>query len=39
MKDSFRWLTVAQAAWDFAKPHLRRMVGEMAADVADRLRK
>lgn len=38
MKDCFRWSTVIKA-WDYTKPYLIRMTGEMAADYADRVRR
>jgi hypothetical protein len=38
MKDFFRWSTVTKA-WEFTKPYLIRMTGDMAADYADRVRR
>lgn len=37
MKDFFRWSTVTRA-WDYTRPYLIRMTGEMAADYANRVR-
>ncbi|MFI5949764.1 hypothetical protein ACIA8B_19545 [Micromonospora chalcea] len=38
MSNFFRWPTVMKA-WDYTKPFLLRMAGDMAADFADRARK
>jgi hypothetical protein len=38
MKDFFRWST-ATKAWNYTKPFLIRMTGDMAADYAERVRK
>lgn len=38
MKNFFRWSPVTKV-WDYTKPYLIRMAGEMAADFADRVRK